>query len=71
MKPTIPGDDHLEDHIITLHGMYQDYFLDYASYVILERADKGCIQADEIIRGLTAIFLIGQERRQYGLQNDP
>lgn len=38
MKPTIPGDDHLEDHIITLHGMYQDYFLDYASYVILERA---------------------------------
>ncbi|HMW37820.1 MAG: DNA gyrase/topoisomerase IV subunit A [Saprospiraceae bacterium] len=38
MKPTISGDDHLEDHIITLHGMYQDYFLDYASYVILERA---------------------------------
>jgi topoisomerase IV subunit A len=26
------------DHIITLDGMYQDYFLDYASYVILERA---------------------------------
>ena len=29
---------HSEDHIITLNGMYQDYFLDYASYVILERA---------------------------------
>lgn len=25
-------------HIITLKGMYQNYFLDYASYVILERA---------------------------------
>ncbi|HMQ46276.1 MAG TPA: DNA gyrase/topoisomerase IV subunit A [Saprospiraceae bacterium] len=25
-------------HIITLKGMYKDYFLDYASYVILERA---------------------------------
>ena len=25
-------------HIITLKGMYEDYFLDYASYVILERA---------------------------------
>ena len=30
-----PGD---EDNIVTLKGMYQDYFLDYASYVILERA---------------------------------
>lgn len=27
-----------EDHIVTLSGMYQNYFLDYASYVILERA---------------------------------
>lgn len=27
-----------EDTVITLSGMYQDYFLDYASYVILERA---------------------------------
>ena len=27
-----------EENIITLKGMYQDYFLDYASYVILERA---------------------------------
>ena len=27
-----------EDKIITLSGMYQNYFLDYASYVILERA---------------------------------
>ncbi|MCO6491813.1 MAG: DNA gyrase/topoisomerase IV subunit A [Phaeodactylibacter sp.] len=27
-----------QDNIITLKGMYQDYFLDYASYVILERA---------------------------------
>lgn len=27
-----------EDGIITLSGMYKEYFLDYASYVILERA---------------------------------
>ncbi|MCB0545341.1 MAG: DNA gyrase/topoisomerase IV subunit A, partial [Saprospiraceae bacterium] len=27
-----------DDQIITLSGMYQNYFLDYASYVILERA---------------------------------
>ena len=27
-----------EDQVITLKGMYEDYFLDYASYVILERA---------------------------------
>ncbi|MEO0043653.1 MAG: hypothetical protein RL329_3101, partial [Bacteroidota bacterium] len=27
-----------EDKIISLNHMYQDYFLDYASYVILERA---------------------------------
>lgn len=27
-----------EDTIVTLGGMYQNYFLDYASYVILERA---------------------------------
>ncbi len=27
-----------EDRIVNLSGMYQDYFLDYASYVILERA---------------------------------
>lgn len=26
------------DKVVTLKGMYQDYFLDYASYVILERA---------------------------------
>jgi topoisomerase IV subunit A len=30
-----------EDRIVTLSGMYQDYFLDYASYVILERAVPG------------------------------
>lgn len=27
-----------DDSVITLSGMYEDYFLDYASYVILERA---------------------------------
>lgn len=27
-----------EERVITLKGMYKDYFLDYASYVILERA---------------------------------
>lgn len=26
------------DELVTLHGMYKEYFLDYASYVILERA---------------------------------
>ncbi len=30
-----------EDRVLTLDGMYQDYFLDYASYVILERAVPG------------------------------
>ncbi len=29
---------HTEEGMITLSGMYKDYFLDYASYVILERA---------------------------------
>jgi len=32
------GNGHSEEHIISLKGMYEDYFLDYASYVILERA---------------------------------
>lgn len=27
-----------DDNIVSLKGMYEDYFLDYASYVILERA---------------------------------
>jgi len=31
-------EEHGDDKIITLDGMYQEYFLDYASYVILERA---------------------------------
>ena len=31
-------DEHSDDSVITLKGMYKDYFLDYASYVILERA---------------------------------
>ena len=26
------------DHVVRVHGMYNEYFLDYASYVILERA---------------------------------
>ena len=40
-KPTwMPsgGNVENEDGVITLTGMYKDYFLDYASYVILERA---------------------------------
>jgi topoisomerase IV subunit A len=32
------GADHSSDNVITLGTMYQDFFLDYASYVILERA---------------------------------
>jgi topoisomerase-4 subunit A len=31
-------DDHQEDALIRVSGMYKDWFLDYASYVILERA---------------------------------
>lgn len=33
-----PEDPTNEDQVYTLKGMYEDYFLDYASYVILERA---------------------------------
>lgn len=33
-----PGHQAPEDNVTTLKGMYEDYFLDYASYVILERA---------------------------------
>jgi topoisomerase IV subunit A len=32
------GIDGNGDHVITLGNMYENYFLDYASYVILERA---------------------------------
>ena len=32
------GNGHSEGHIVAISGMYKDYFLDYASYVILERA---------------------------------
>ncbi len=35
------GESHTDDSVITLSGMYKDYFLDYASYVILERAVPG------------------------------
>ena len=34
---TIPGDSS-NDSLIKVTGMYKDWFLDYASYVILERA---------------------------------
>jgi topoisomerase IV subunit A len=32
------GHSHAEGHVVTISGMYENYFLDYASYVILERA---------------------------------
>ncbi len=40
MSETSNGTTHNEngDKVITLSGMYENYFLDYASYVILERA---------------------------------
>ena len=40
---TIPqnGNGQEEEQVINLKGMYKDYFLDYASYVILERAVPG------------------------------
>ena len=34
---TIPGDAS-NDSLVKVTGMYKDWFLDYASYVILERA---------------------------------
>ncbi len=36
--PSSNGSHGDEANVITLRGMYKDYFLDYASYVILERA---------------------------------
>ncbi len=38
VEPNGNGHSHAEGHIITISGMYENYFLDYASYVILERA---------------------------------
>jgi topoisomerase-4 subunit A len=35
------ADDQLDDTIIPVSGLYQNWFLDYASYVILERAVPG------------------------------
>ena len=35
------SNSHKDEHIISLPGMYKEYFLDYASYVILERAVPG------------------------------
>jgi topoisomerase-4 subunit A len=41
MSNNIADNDNGADNIISLNGMYKDYFLDYASYVILERAVPG------------------------------
>ena len=39
IEPNQPNlDNELEDSLIRVSGMYKDWFLDYASYVILERA---------------------------------
>ena len=32
------SDDESEDVLVPISGMYKDWFIDYASYVILERA---------------------------------
>ncbi len=37
-KPDADTEVQGEDSLLTLNGMYREYFLDYASYVILERA---------------------------------
>ncbi len=37
-KPDADTEIQGEDSLLTLNGMYREYFLDYASYVILERA---------------------------------
>ena len=39
----MPISDHHEEKIIPLNGMYQTWFMDYASYVILERAVPAAI----------------------------
>ncbi len=38
LQPTDPKADASREDVIYLSGMYRDWFLDYASYVILERA---------------------------------
>ena len=41
LDPELSGSEPIEEEgnrITRVSGMYQDYFLDYASYVILERA---------------------------------
>ena len=39
IEPSLPNSDNeLEDSLVRVSGMYKDWFLDYASYVILERA---------------------------------
>ena len=39
IEPSQPNSDNeLEDSLVRVSGMYKDWFLDYASYVILERA---------------------------------
>ena len=38
LSDNIPQNGESGESVITLSGMYEDYFLDYASYVILERA---------------------------------
>ena len=39
IEPNLPNSDNeLEDSLVRVSGMYKDWFLDYASYVILERA---------------------------------
>ncbi len=37
-KEEMEGEAKSDENIVSLSGMYEDYFLDYASYVILERA---------------------------------
>ncbi len=40
-EDTFGGDRPIDDTIIPLNGLYENWFLDYASYVILERAVPG------------------------------
>jgi len=38
MSKSSNDNENIEENVVSLKGMYQEYFLDYASYVILERA---------------------------------
>ena len=41
------NDDNKLHNVTSLNGLYENWFLDYASYVILERAKKYCYSEEK------------------------